>query len=79
MLQQSTKLGDYGMFKQYTAMIHKEDSVRNLRGLMDFQYPKKGIPIDEVESVDSIVTRLKQVQCPMGLFLRKHMKRLQLQ
>ena len=59
MLQQSTKLGDYGMFKQYTAMIHKEDSVRNLRGLMDFQYPKKGIPIDEVESVDSIVTRFK--------------------
>ncbi|MCM1182026.1 MAG: glutamate synthase large subunit [Roseburia sp.] len=59
MLQQSTRLGDYGMFKQYTAMINSEDSVRNLRGLMDFNYPKKGVPIDEVESVDSIVTRFK--------------------
>ena len=26
---------------------------------MDFKYPKTGIPIDEVESVDSIVTRFK--------------------
>ena len=31
----------------------------NLRGLLDFKYPKKGIPIEEVESVDSIVTRFK--------------------
>ncbi len=59
MLQQSTRLGDYDMFKQYTAMINDEDSVRNLRGLMDFAYPKKGVKIDEVESVESIVTRFK--------------------
>ena len=59
MLQQSTRLGDYGMFKQYTAMINDEGSIRNLRGLMDFNYPKKGVPLDEVESVDSIVTRFK--------------------
>ena len=26
---------------------------------MDFNYPEKGVPIDEVESVDSIVTRFK--------------------
>ena len=26
---------------------------------MDFNYPKKGVPIEEVESVDSIVTRFK--------------------
>ncbi|MBQ1992858.1 MAG: glutamate synthase large subunit [Lachnospiraceae bacterium] len=59
MLQQSTWRGDYGMFKQYTAMIDDEESVRNLRGLMEFKYPKKGVPIEEVESVDSIVTRFK--------------------
>ena len=59
MLQQSTRLGNYDMFKQYTAMINSEESVKNLRGLMDFNYPKKGISIDEVESVDSIVTRFK--------------------
>ena len=27
--------------------------------LMDFKYPEEGIPIDEVESVDNIVTRFK--------------------
>ena len=31
----------------------------NLRGLMDFNYPENAIPIEEVESVDSIVQRFK--------------------
>ena len=30
-----------------------------IRGLMDFKFPEKGIPIEEVESVDSIVKRFK--------------------
>ncbi|NLL78669.1 MAG: glutamate synthase large subunit [Clostridiales bacterium] len=59
LLQESTKRGDYAMFKEYTALVNDEDSVKTLRGLMDFNYPKKGIPIEEVESVDSIVTRFK--------------------
>ena len=59
MLQQSTQRGDYAMFKQYTEMIDDENSVRNIRGLMEFNYPKKGISIDEVESVERIVTRFK--------------------
>ena len=59
LLQQSTKRGDYEMFKQYTAMVNDEDSIKNLRGLMDFNYPKKGVPIEEVEPVESIVTRFK--------------------
>ena len=37
----------------------QEESAKNLRGLMDFCYPEKGVPIEEVESVDSIVTRFK--------------------
>lgn len=59
MLQESTRRGDYGMFKQYTAMVNSEDSIKNLRGLIDFRYPKKGVPIEEVEPVESIVTRFK--------------------
>ena len=59
LLQESTKRGDYEMFKQYTALINDENSVKNLRGLMDFNYPEKGVPIEEVESVESIVTRFK--------------------
>ena len=30
-----------------------------MRRLLDFNYPKKGVPIEEVESVESIVTRFK--------------------
>ena len=59
LLQESTKRGDYEMFKQYTALVNDETSIKNLRGLMDFNFPKKSVPIDEVESVDSIVTRFK--------------------
>lgn len=59
MLQLATQRGDYQLFKEYSALVNDEDSVRNLRGLMDFNYPEKGIDIKEVESVDSIVTRFK--------------------
>ena len=59
MLQQSTRLGNYEMFKQYTDMVNKEGAHINLRGQLDFNYPKKGIPIEEVESVDEIVQRFK--------------------
>lgn len=40
-------------------MIDKELEPGNLRGLMEFDYPEKGIPIEKVESVDSIVKRFK--------------------
>lgn len=59
LLQLATRTGDYNTFKEYTSLVNKEDSVRNLRGLLDFNYPKKAIPIDQVESVDSIVQRFK--------------------
>ena len=59
MLQQSTRRGDYEMFKKYTEMVNAEGEAINLRGQLEFNYPRKGIPIEEVESVDSIVTRFK--------------------
>ena len=59
MLQQSTRLGNYEMFKQYTDMVNEEGAHINLRGQLDFNYPKKGISIEEVESVDEIVQRFK--------------------
>ena len=59
LLQLSTRTGDYNTFKEYSALINDEESIKNLRGLMDFKYPKKGIDIDQVESVDSIVRRFK--------------------
>ena len=59
LLQLATHTGDYNTFKEYTALVNKEEGVKNLRGLMDIKFPKKGINIDQVESVDSIVKRFK--------------------
>ena len=59
LLQESTRRGDYNLFKEYSAAINDESRTMNLRGLMDFNYPEKGIPMEEVESVDSIVQRFK--------------------
>ena len=58
MLQKSTRLGDYSLFKEYTKMVDEERS-GSLRTLMDFRFPEKGIPLEEVESVDEIVKRFK--------------------
>ena len=59
LLQEATRTGDYNKFKEYTSLVNDENRTMNLRGLLDFKYPEKGISIDEVESVDSIVKRFK--------------------
>ena len=59
LLQESTKRGDYNLFKQYTALVNDEENIKNIRGTLEFKYPKTGVPIEEVESVDSIVQRFK--------------------
>lgn len=59
LLQQSTWTNNYEMFKRYTECITKEEEGINLRGLLDFNYPEKGIDINEVEPVSEIVKRFK--------------------
>lgn len=58
MLQLSTREGDYEKFKQYTEMVDAEKT-GYLRSLMDFEYPEAGVPLDEVESEESIMMRFK--------------------
>jgi len=59
LLQKSTRKGDYSIFKQYTEKVDREAAEINLRGLLDFRFPKQGVKLSEVESVDSLVTRFK--------------------
>lgn len=59
MLQQATKSGDYNKFKEYSTLINKEEEGLTLRGLLDFDFESNPIPLEEVESVDSIVKRFK--------------------
>lgn len=58
LLQQAVWRNDYQIFKTYTGQIDQEET-GYLRSLMEFRYPEEGVPIDEVESVDSIVRRFK--------------------
>ena len=58
LLQESTRRGNYQMFKEYTGKVDSEES-GNLRSLLDFQYVDNPVPLEKVESVDSIVRRFK--------------------
>ena len=58
LLQESTRTGNYKMFKEYTELVNQEES-GYIRSTMDFNYPEHGVPLEEVESVDSIVQRFK--------------------
>jgi glutamate synthase domain-containing protein 2 len=56
-LQQATRLNDYRLFKEYTAIIDDRSRSRvTLRSLMSFA-PAAAVPLDEVEPVESIVKR----------------------
>ena len=59
LLQQAARLGNYDLYKQYSHLISEEMDPVNIRGLFEFNYAENPIPLDEVESVDSIVKRFK--------------------
>ena len=56
-LQEATKSANYELFKEYTSLIDSEEAEINLRGLLEFDYNSKEIPIEEVEPVSEIVKR----------------------
>ncbi len=59
-LQKAVRTGNYGVFKEYSRLV--DDQMKQhytLRGLLDLKLPGSPIPIDEVESVESIMRRFK--------------------
>ncbi|MBQ3981257.1 MAG: glutamate synthase subunit alpha, partial [Treponema sp.] len=59
-LQQATRNGDYERFKEYTALVDDNAHPHTLRAMLDFNFPADGgIPLEEVEPVESIVQRFK--------------------
>ena len=60
LLQQAAWTGSYDTFKKYSEALTREDNEVTLRSLLDFNFDENGgIPIDEVESVESICKRFK--------------------
>ena len=58
MLQCAAREGSYEKFRQYANMVDAEQT-GYLRSLLEFRYPDAGVPLEEVESEDTIVTRFK--------------------
>jgi glutamate synthase domain-containing protein 2/glutamate synthase domain-containing protein 1/glutamate synthase domain-containing protein 3 len=58
-LQRAVRTSDYSVFKQYSASVNEQQkNWCTLRGMLDFKKVKP-VPIDEVESVESIMKRFK--------------------
>jgi glutamate synthase (ferredoxin) len=58
-LQKAVRTGNYETFKQYSALVNTQvKQFYTLRGLLDFK-AQTPVPIDEVESVESIMKRFK--------------------
>jgi glutamate synthase (ferredoxin) len=58
-LQKAVRVGSYDLFKEYAKHINDQSAAYcTLRSLLDFK-PSEAIPIDEVESVESILKRFK--------------------
>ncbi|MBQ4464854.1 MAG: glutamate synthase large subunit, partial [Oscillospiraceae bacterium] len=60
LLQEATRTGNYDLYRQYSQALHSEDKKMTLRSLLDFRFDENGgIPLEEVESVESICHRFK--------------------
>ena len=60
LLQKATQEGSYETFKKYSAVVDAPNIPHTLRGLLEMRFdPNGGIPLEEVESADSIVKRFK--------------------
>ena len=72
LLQYSTSRNDYALFKKFSGSVNGTDRRHcTLRGLLDFKFADEPIPIDEVEPVDSIVTRFATGAMSFGSISRE--------
>ncbi len=58
-LQKAVREGNYELFKKYSALVNEQNQQHfTLRGLLDFK-ARESISIDEVEPIESILSRFK--------------------
>ena len=72
LLQKAAQEGSYKIFKEYSALVDFADKPHTLRGLLDFRVSEDGgIPLEEVEPVESIVRRFKTGAMSYGSISRE--------
>ena len=59
-LQHACRTGSYPLFQQYAELINNQSqNLCTLRGMLEFKWAEKPVPLEEVESVESLVQRFK--------------------
>ena len=59
-LQHACRNGSFKVFSEYSDLVNNQAKhLCTLRGLLDFKFAEKPLPIEEVESIESIVKRFK--------------------
>lgn len=59
-LQMASRTNDYKLYKKFSELVQGENKKHlTIRSLLDFNYNADPVPLDEVESVESIVKRFK--------------------
>ena len=60
LLQKACRSGNYATFKEYTRLIDDQaERTATLRGLLGLHYAPESLPLDDVESVEALMTRFK--------------------
>ena len=72
LLQKSVRENSYDCFKEYSALVNDPARPHALRSLLDFRFDEKGgVPLEEVEPVESIVRRFKTGAMSYGSISRE--------
>ena len=71
LLQRACHEGDYGLFKEFSAWVHRGGRAVTLRDLMDFSPVGASVPLDEVEPASEIVKRFNTGAMSYGSISRE--------
>ena len=69
-LQLSTRLGDFGKFKEFTRLVDEKKEPLFIRDFLDFK-PGKAVPIEEVEPEEDIMRRFVTGAMSFGAISRE--------
>ena len=71
LLQRACREGDYGLFKEYAAWVHRPGRAVTLRDLMGFSPAGDPVPLEEVEPAEQIVRRFNTGAMSYGSISRE--------
>ncbi len=71
LLQRACREGDYGLFKEYAAWVHRPGRAVTLRDLMGFSPAADPVPLEEVEPASEIVRRFNTGAMSYGSISRE--------